>query len=199
MVLVNKPAPQFVAPAVINGKEIVENFSLEQYFGKKYVLLFFYPKDFSPVCPSELWAFQEKLVEFEKRGVAIIGCSTDTEETHLVWLNTPKEKGGVQGITYPLVADVSKSIAYNYEILGGEYVQKEDGSLIFKGAPIALRATFLIDKQGIIRHMVVNDFALGRNIDEMIRMVDALQHNEKYGEACPANWEKGKPGIRVVR
>ncbi|GAB4331642.1 MAG: peroxiredoxin [Flammeovirgaceae bacterium] len=199
MALVNKQAPQFVAPAVINGDEIVENFSLEQYFGKKYVVFFFYPKDFTFVCPTEILAFQEKLGEFEKRNVAVVGCSTDTEETHLAWLSVPKDKGGIKGVTYPLVADVSKSISYNYEVLGGDYDYKEDGSLTFKGAPIALRGSFLIDKQGIIRHMVVNDFPLGRNIDEMIRMVDALQHNEKYGEVCPANWEKGKDAMKATK
>jgi peroxiredoxin (alkyl hydroperoxide reductase subunit C) len=121
MSLVGKKAPLFKAPAVINGDEIVEDFSLEQYLGKKEVIFFFYPKDFTFVCPTEILAFQEKLAEFEKRNVAIVGASTDTEETHLAWLNTPKDQGGIQGVTYPIVADVSKTIATNYGILGGDW------------------------------------------------------------------------------
>ncbi len=199
MALVNKPAPKFSAAAVINGDEIVENFSLEQYLGKKEVVFFFYPKDFTFVCPTEILAFQDKLKEFEKRNVAVVGCSTDTEETHLAWLSTPKNKGGIEGVTYPLVADTSKSIATNYQVLGGEYDYNENGEMTFNGAPIALRGTFLIDKKGIIRHMVVNDFPLGRNIDDALRMVDALQYVEAHGEVCPANWEQGKDAMSATR
>ncbi|MEN7546357.1 peroxiredoxin [Rapidithrix thailandica] len=199
MSLVNKPAPKFVAPAVINGEEIVSDFSLEQYLGKKEVIFFFYPKDFTFVCPTEILAFQEKLAEFEKRNVAVVGCSTDTEETHLAWLNVPKNQGGIEGVTYPLVADVSKSIAYNFGVLGGDYDYNEEGELVFEGAPIALRGTFLIDKNGIVKHQVVNDFPLGRNIDDALRVVDALQHVEKHGEVCPANWEEGKDAMQATR
>ncbi|WP_020532127.1 peroxiredoxin [Flexithrix dorotheae] len=199
MSLVLKPAPKFVAPAVINGDEIVSDFSLEQYLGKKEVVFFFYPKDFTFVCPTEILAFQSKLEEFEKRNVAVVGCSTDTEETHLAWLSTPKNNGGIEGVTYPLVADVSKSIASNYGVLGGDYGYNELGELEFSGAPIALRGTFLIDKNGIVRHQVVNDFPLGRSIEEALRMVDVLQHHEKHGEVCPANWEEGKEAMNATK
>ncbi|MBB6459025.1 peroxiredoxin [Flammeovirga kamogawensis] len=200
MSLVNKAAPLFTAGAVINGEEIVESFSLEQFIGKKEVVLFFYPKDFTFVCPTEILAFQEKLPEFEKRGVQVIGVSTDTEETHLAWLMTPKKEGGIEGVTYPLVADASKTIAMNYGVLGGEYTFDEDnGQWSFEGAPIALRGTFLIDKAGNVRHQVVNDFPLGRNIEDTLRMVDALQFTEKHGEVCPANWEEGKDAMKATR
>lgn len=199
MTLVGRKAPSFVAPAVVNGDEIVEDFSLEQYLGKKDIIFFFYPKDFTFVCPTEILAFQEKLAEFEKRGVAVVGCSTDTENSHLAWLSTPKEKGGINGVTYPMVADVSKTIAVNYGILAGDFDYNEDGYMIFKGTPVAYRATFLIDKKGIVRHQLVNDLPLGRNIDEALRIVDALRHNEKYGEVCPANWEEGEKAMQPTR
>ncbi|MCS7004329.1 MAG: peroxiredoxin [Cytophagales bacterium] len=199
MSLVNKPAPKFSAPAVINGEEIVQNFSLEQYIGKKYVIFFFYPKDFTFVCPTEILAFQERLKEFEARGAVVVGCSTDTEETHLAWLSTPKEQGGIRGVTYPLVADVSKTIAYNYGVLGGEYDFNEQGEMIFNGAPIALRGTFLIDKQGIVRHEVVNHFPIGRSIDEELRTLNALIYTETHGEVCPANWKEGEEAMKATR
>ncbi len=199
MSLVNKPAPKFSAPAVINGEEIVKDFSLDQYLGKKYVVFFFWPKDFTFVCPTEILAFQEKLAEFEKRDCAVVGCSTDTEETHLAWLMTPKNNGGIEGVKFPVVADTAKTIAQNYDVLGGEYDYDDNGQSIFIGAPIALRGTFLIDKNGIIRHMVVNDFPLGRNIDEALRMLEALIHVETHGEVCPANWEEGKEAMSATR
>ena len=198
MSLIGKKAPSFVAPAVINGEEIVEDFSLAQYLGKKHVVFFFYPKDFTFVCPTEILAFQEKLAEFEKRGVAVVGCSTDTENTHLAWLSTPKDRGGIAGVTYPLVADVAKTIAYNFGVLAGEYGYDEAGRLVFNGVPVAYRGTFLIDKEGLVRHYVINDLPLGRNIDEAIRMVDALQYVEKHGEVCPANWEEGKEAMQAT-
>ncbi|OHX66162.1 peroxiredoxin [Flammeovirga pacifica] len=200
MSIVNKKAPLFTSGAVINGEEIVEDFSLDQFIGKKEVVLFFYPKDFTFVCPTEILAFQEKLPEFEKRGVQVIGVSTDTEETHLAWLMTPKAEGGIEGVTYPLVADTAKTIAMNYGVLGGEYTYDEDTmQWAFEGAPIALRGTFLIDKAGNIRHSVVNDFPLGRNIEDTLRMVDALQFTEKHGEVCPANWEEGKDSMKPTK
>jgi peroxiredoxin (alkyl hydroperoxide reductase subunit C) len=198
MSLIGKKAPSFDAPAVINGEEIVENFSLDQYVGKKEVVFFFYPKDFTFVCPTEILAFQEKLAQFEQRNVAVVGCSTDTENSHLAWLNTPKDKGGIQGVTYPLVADVSKTIASNFGVLGGYYDYNEEGQMTFVGAPIAYRGTFLIDKEGVVRHCVINDFPLGRNIDDALRMVDALQYVEKHGEVCPANWEEGKEAMQAT-
>ncbi|SMD36407.1 peroxiredoxin (alkyl hydroperoxide reductase subunit C) [Reichenbachiella faecimaris] len=199
MSLVGKKAPLFTAPAVVNGDEIVESFSLDQYLGQKEVVFFFYPKDFTFVCPTEILAFQEKLAEFEKRGVAVVGASTDTEETHLAWLMTDKNKGGIEGVTYPLVADTSKTIANNYGVLAGDWDYDEEGQLSFKGLPIAFRGTFLIDKEGTVRHETINDLPLGRNIDEMIRLVDALQYVEKHGEVCPANWEEGKDAMQATR
>ncbi len=199
MTLVGKRAPIFTAGAVINGEEIIEDFSLEQYIGNKEVVFFFYPKDFTFVCPTEIIAFQERLSEFKKRGVAVVGASTDTEETHLAWLTTAKDNGGIEGVTYPLVADVAKTIAHNFGVLAGEWVYNETGELAFAGVPIAFRGTFLIDKEGIVRHETINDFPLGRNIDEMIRLVDALQHVEKFGEVCPANWEEGKEAMTATK
>lgn len=199
MSLVGKKAPLFTAPAVVNGDEIVESFSLDQYIGEKEVVFFFYPKDFTFVCPTEILAFQEKLAEFENRGVAVVGASTDTEETHLAWLMTDKNKGGIAGVTYPLVADTSKTIANNYGVLAGDWDYDEEGQLSFKGLPIAFRGTFLIDKEGTVRHETINDLPLGRNIDEMIRLVDALQYVEKHGEVCPANWEEGKDAMQATK
>ncbi len=199
MSLVGKKAPLFNAPAVINGDEIEENFSLDQYIGNKEVIFFFYPKDFTFVCPTEILAFQEKLADFEKRGVAVVGCSCDTEETHLAWLDTPKDKGGIQGVNYPVVADTSKTIANNFGVLAGDWNYNEEGDLIFEGIPVAYRGTFLIDKNGVVRHETINDLPLGRNIDEMVRLVDALQYVEKHGEVCPANWEEGKEAMKATK
>lgn len=200
MGLVGKKAPQFSTGAVINGEEITDNFSLDQYIGKKNVLFFFYPKDFTFVCPTEIHAFQEKLAEFEKRDTIVVGCSTDTEETHLAWLATAKDNGGIEGVTYPLVADVSKVVSLNYGVLAGEYAFNNDTrTWSFSGAPIAYRGTFLIDKEGIVRHESVNDLPLGRNIDEYIRLVDAQLHVEKYGEVCPANWEEGEAAMQATK
>ncbi|MEY5048433.1 MAG: hypothetical protein RLZZ175_1792 [Bacteroidota bacterium] len=194
MSLVGKKAPLFEAAAVVNG-EIVENFTLEQFLGKKDIVLFFYPLDFTFVCPTEIISFQDKLAEFEKRNTQVIGVSIDSQYTHLAWVNTPRNNGGIAGVTYPLVADTGKTIASNYGVLAGDYTYNEEGELVFDGAPIAYRGTFLIDKQGVIRHYVINDFPLGRNIDETLRMVDALQFHEEHGEVCPANWETGKEAI----
>tara|TARA_B100000927_G_scaffold273103_1_gene251247 strand:+ start:953 stop:1582 length:630 start_codon:yes stop_codon:yes gene_type:complete len=191
MVLVGKKAPDFKAKAVINGGEILDNFSLEQFIGKKYVLLFFYPKDFTFVCPSELHAFQEKIDEFKSRNVEVVACSTDTPESHWGWLQVPKDKGGIQGINYPLVADQSKTITENYGVLFGDYFVNENDELEADGPMIAFRGLFLIDKEGIVQHQLVNNLPLGRNVDEAIRMIDALQHFEDEGEVCPANWKKG--------
>mgnify|MGYP006194502879 FL=1 len=196
MGLVGKKAPKFTVGAVINGEEIIEDFSLEQYLGKKNVVFFFYPKDFTFVCPTEIHAFQEKVAEFAKRDTVVVGCSTDSEETHLAWLNTPKDNAGIQGVTFPIVADNSKTISLNYGVLGGEYhFDAETRVWSFTGAPIAYRGTFIIDKEGIVRHESINDFPLGRNIDEYIRLIDAQLHVEKYGEVCPANWEEGETAM----
>lgn len=197
-VLVGKKAPHFSAPAVINGEEIVENFSLDQYLGKNHVVLFFYPKDFTFVCPTELHAFQSKLDEFEKRGVKVVACSTDTEESHFSWLQMPKDNGGIQGVTYPIVADTTKTIATNYDVLFGQYDYNDNGEITASGPMIAFRGLFLIDKEGIVMHQTVNHLPLGRSVDETLRMVDALQHNETHGEVCPANWEKGEEAMNAT-
>jgi len=193
--LVGKKAPSFKASAVAMG-EIINDFSLDQYVGKKYVLFFFYPKDFTFVCPTELHAFQESLAEFEKRNVAVVACSTDTEQSHWGWLQVPKGQGGIKGIMYPIVADTTKTISSNFGVLTGEYYEDENGELAATGSMIAYRGLFLIDKNGIVRHALVNDLPLGRSVDEAIRMIDALQQNEETGEVCPANWKKGDKAMQ---
>jgi len=199
MALIGKPAPTFKAPAVINGQAIVHDFSLAQFIDHKEVLFFFYPKDFTFVCPTELIAFQEALGEFERRDVALIGCSTDTEETHLAWLNTPRNRGGIQGVTYPIVADVSKTIAANYGVLAGHWAYDEHDRMAFHGAPIAYRGAFFIDRQGIVRHETINDLPLGRNVTEMLRVIDMWHHVAQFGEVCPANWTQGKAAMKATQ
>ncbi|HBR14039.1 MAG TPA: thioredoxin peroxidase [Candidatus Omnitrophica bacterium] len=181
MVLVTKPAPDFCAKAVIDQK-IVDDFKLSKFRGK-YVVLFFYPLDFTFVCPTEIHAFQDKLSEFEKRNVQVIGVSTDSWFSHLAWLKTPKNVGGIQGVTYPLVSDFNKSISSQYGVL-------------LENLGVALRGLFLIDKDGIVQHQVVNNLPLGRSVDEVLRVVDALQFTEKYGEVCPANWKNGAKSMK---
>lgn len=195
-VLVGKKAPLFEADAVVNGGDLVEKFSLDQYIGKKYVIFFFYSLDFTFVCPTEILAFQDKLSEFEKRNVAVVGCSVDSKYSHLAWLNTGQENGGIKGVTYPLVSDLSKTISENFNVLAGEYEYNEDGEMDYIGDAQAYRGLFLIDKQGVVRHQLVNDFPLGRNTDEALRMVDALQYYEENGEVCPANWRPGDAAIK---
>ncbi|MFY7928258.1 MAG: peroxiredoxin [Oligoflexus sp.] len=179
-VLVNKPAPDFTATAVVNKD--FQDISLSNYRGKKNVLLFFYPLDFTFVCPTELHAFQEKLSQFKAKNTEVLGVSIDSKFSHLAWLKTPKDEGGIEGVSYPVLSDIHKTIARDYDVL------HEDG--------IALRATFLIDKKGVVRHQTVNDLPLGRNIDEYLRLIDALTFNEKHGEVCPANWTEGQKAMR---
>ena len=196
-VLVGKQAPGFTAAAVLNGIEIVEDFTLEQYKGK-YVILFFYPKDFTFVCPTELHAFQSRLNDFKERGVELVAVSTDTEQSHWGWLQMGKDQGGIKGITYPVVADTNKTISHNYDVLAGDFFYDEEGMLQAEGELVAYRGLFLIDKEGMVRHQLVNDLPLGRNVDEAIRIVDALQFNEENGEVCPANWVKGSEGMNAT-
>ena len=196
MVLVGKKAPEFVTKAVINGEEIVDNFSLQQYRGEKYVIFFFYPKDFTFVCPTELHAFQAKLDEFKSRDCEIVACSTDTEQSHWGWLQVEKDHGGIQGITYPIVADTNKTVAMNYGVLNGEYGYNENEEMVATEQMIAYRGLFLIDKEGVVRHQIVNDLPLGRNVDEALRYLDALRHFEKHGEVCPANWSEGQDAMK---
>ena len=183
--LVGKKAPSFNATAVVNGNEVIDNFSLDQFIDKKYVLLFFYTKDFSGICPSELHDFQEKLSDFQSRNVEVIGCSTDSEESHLNWLDLAKDKGGIKGIKYPLISDMSKTISANYGTLAGEYEMDEDDQLIATGPMIPYRGLFLIDKSGIVQHQLINFFTLVRNVSEELRTVDALIYFEENGEFCP--------------
>ncbi len=195
-VLVGKKAPLFEADAVINGGEYVEKFSLDQFIGKKYVVFLFYPLDFTFVCPTELLAFQKRLEDFRSRDAEVVGCSVDSKYAHRAWLNTEIRDGGIKGVTFPLVSDLSKTIAENFEVLAGEYDYDEDSDQsVFDGDAVSYRGLFLIDKQGVVRHQLVNDLPLGRNVDEALRMIDALQHYEEHGEVCPANW---KPGTEAI-
>lgn len=198
-VLVGKKAPAFDAKAVINGGEIIENFSLSQYEGSKYVVFFFYPADFTFVCPTELIAFQEKMAEFEARNTVVIGASTDSEFSHWKWLQTPTNQGGIQGVKYPLVVDQSLQISKDYDVLIGGDEYNEEGDVVFVGEPKAYRGLFLIDKSGVVRHQLVNDLPLGRNVDEVLRLIDALQFTEEFGEVCPANWKKGEKALSATQ
>lgn len=180
-VLVGKQAPEFTAAAVMADGSIKDDFNLSDYKGK-YIVLFFYPLDFTFVCPTELIAFSHRINEFEKRDVQVVGCSIDSQFTHLAWRNTPVDEGGIGAVKYPLVADVKHDICRAYDVE-------------FDAEGVAFRGSFLIDKDGVVRHQVVNDLPLGRNVDEMLRMVDALQFHEKYGEVCPAGWNHGDKGM----
>lgn len=175
--LVTKEAPEIKATAVMPDNSFNEGFSLSSYRGK-HVCLFFYPLDFTFVCPSEIIAFDKKLDEFKARGAEVIGVSVDSHFTHLAWKNTPVEKGGIGNVQFPLVSDLSHKIATDYDVL-------------FEDASIAFRGLFIIDKEGVVRHALVNDLPLGRSVDEALRVIDALQHVEEHGEVCPANWRKG--------
>ncbi|HNX88724.1 MAG TPA: peroxiredoxin [Paludibacteraceae bacterium] len=197
-VLVGKKAPAVAGKAVVNGNEIVDNFSLENYRGK-YVVFFFYPADFTFVCPTELIAFQERIAEFESRNTAVIGASTDSEFSHWKWLQTPQNQGGIQGVKYPIYADQNMTVSKAYDVLAGYEEYTEEGELVFVGAPQAYRGLFLIDKEGVVRHQVVNDMPLGRSVDEVIRVLDALQFTEEYGEVCPANWKKGDKALKPTQ
>jgi peroxiredoxin (alkyl hydroperoxide reductase subunit C) len=198
--LVGKKAPSFKASAVVDGGEFEDDFSLDQYIGKKHVVFYFYPLDFTFVCPTEIIAFQKRIKEFEDRNVQVVGCSIDSKFSHWAWLNTPQNDGGIEGVKYPLVADVNKTIALNYGVLAGHYDYNETGEMVWVGNlgedAVAYRGLFLIDKNGIVRHQVVNDLPLGRSVDETLRMIDALQFFEEKGEVCPADWSKGKDGLK---
>ncbi len=182
-VLVGKPAPDFTANAVM-GDNSIRSFTLSKETQGKYVVIFFYPLDFTFVCPSELIAFDHRLDEFKKRGVEVIGVSIDSQFTHLAWKNTPVNNGGIGQVQYPLIADVKHEICRAFDVEFGP-------------AGVAFRGSFPIDKNGTVRHQVVNDLPLGRNVDEMLRMVDALQFTEEHGEVCPAGWNKGKAGMKA--
>jgi peroxiredoxin (alkyl hydroperoxide reductase subunit C) len=198
-VLVGKKAPGFSASAVINGDEIIEGFSLEQFIRKKYVVFFFYPADFTFVCPTELLAFQSKIKDFEERNVAVVACSVDSKHSHWKWLQTEQKQGGIKGVRYPIVSDLAKTISENYDVLAGNYEYSDEGDVSFKGDPRSYRGLFLIDMEGIVRHQTINDMPLGRSVLETIRMVDALQFYEENGEVCPADWHKGEMGMKETQ
>lgn len=182
-VLVGQEAPDFTAAAVLGSGEVIDNYNFKAATKGKYAVVFFYPLDFTFVCPSELIAFDHRLADFKAKNVEVIGVSIDSHFTHAAWRNTPVEKGGIGAVGYTLVADIKHEICQSFgvEAAGG----------------VAYRGSFLIDKSGVVRHMVVNDLPLGRNIDDMIRMVDALQFTEEHGEVCPAGWNKGKAGMKA--
>ncbi|WP_324171341.1 peroxiredoxin [Sulfurimonas sp.] len=182
--LVTNKAPDFTATAVLGDGSIVEDFKLSENMGEKGTVIFFYPLDFTFVCPSELIAFDHRLKDFKDRGVNVIGVSVDSQFSHFAWRETPVNNGGIGRVGYPLVADLTKQISKDYDVLFGEAV--------------ALRGSFLIDAQGVVRHAVINDLPLGRNIDEMLRMVDTMQFTDEFGEVCPAGWQKGDEGMKAT-
>ncbi len=179
--LVTNKAPDFTATAVLGDNQIVDNFNLYENIGAKGAVLFFYPLDFTFVCPSEIIAFDKRLEEFSSRGINVIAVSVDSQFSHFAWKNTPVNQGGIGQVRFPMVADLTKQISRDYDVLFKEGV--------------ALRGSFLIDKDGTVRHAVVNDLPLGRNIDEMIRMIDTMLFTNEYGEVCPAGWQKGDKGM----
>jgi peroxiredoxin (alkyl hydroperoxide reductase subunit C) len=181
-VLVGKKAPDFKATTVMPDNSIKADFVLSEYLKGKIGVLFFYPLDFTFVCPSEIIAFNNRVEDFKKLGAEVIAVSVDSQFTHLAWKNTPVEKGGIGNVAFPMVADLTKQIARDYDVLVNDAV--------------AFRGTFLIDQDGVVRHQVVNDLPLGRNVDEAIRMVEALKFHQENGEVCPAGWNKGKAGMK---
>ena len=183
-VLVGREVPAFTAPAVMPNNEIIENFNIKEYLKGFYGAIFFYPLDFTFVCPSEILAHAHRLGVFQEKNIKVVGISVDSQFTHLAWKNTPVEKGGIGNIQFPLVADLTKAISRSFGVLVEESV--------------ALRGTFLVDRTGIIRHQVVNDLPLGRNVEDLLRIADALQFHEEYGEVCPAGWQKGQPGMQAT-
>nr|WP_314882198.1 peroxiredoxin [uncultured Campylobacter sp.] len=182
MVVTNK-AVDFTATAVLGNNEIAEDFNLYKNIGEKGAVVFFYPKDFTFVCPSEIIAFDHRYQDFKSKGIEVIGVSCDSEFTHLAWKNTPVNAGGIGKVQFPLVSDITKDIARSFDVLFGNAV--------------ALRGSFLLDKDGTVRHAVINDLPLGRNIDEMLRMVDTMLFTNEYGEVCPAGWHKGDAGMKA--
>lgn len=182
--LVTKKASDFTAAAVLGNNQIVNDFNLYKNIGKKGAVVFFYPMDFTFVCPSEIIAFDKRYDEFKARGIEVIGVSTDNQFSHFAWKETPVSKGGIGQVRFPLVADMTKSIARGFDVL-------------LEDAGVALRGSFLIDKDGTVRHAVINDLPLGRNIDEMIRMVDTMLFTNEHGEVCPAGWNKGDKGMKA--
>lgn len=183
--LVGKPAPDFTAAAVMPDNTINEKFNLKEYLGGSYGWVFFWPLDFTFVCPSEIIAHDHRLKKFEEAGCKVVGVSIDSQFTHLAWKKVPQDEGGLGNVQFPMVADVTKKVSRDYGVLIEE-------------AGVALRGSFLIDKNGIVRHATINDLPLGRNVDEALRMVDALAFHDQHGEVCPAGWQKGKKGMQAT-
>lgn len=183
-VLVGRQAPDFNVSAVQNG-QVIDNFTLSQFHDKKYVVLFFYPLDFTFVCPTELHEFESRRKDFEALGAEVIGCSIDSPHSHLAWLNTPMNKGGIQGVQYPIISDLNKAVAQSYDVL--------------LDAGMALRASFVIDKKGVVQIQHVNNLDIGRSVDEVFRALQALQFTEEHGEVCPANWKQGDKSMKATR
>ncbi|AHF15754.1 peroxiredoxin [Niabella soli] len=201
MALVGKKFPSVAIDAMSDmGDNLKIDVYKEAVENKKKVLLFWYPKDFTFVCPTELHAFQEALPEFEKRNTIIIGASCDTAEVHFAWLNTPKDNGGIEGVTYPILADTHRYLAGELDILDADYVIDEATDEVkLSGSNVSYRATYLIDEEGKVFHESVNDMPLGRNVQEYLRLIDAYTHVQQYGEVCPANWEEGKKAMNADR
>ena len=202
MSIVGKKFPNLNVNAMNDmGDTFQVNVFEEATKNNKKVVLFWYPKDFTYVCPTELHAFQEALAEFEKRNVVVIGASCDTAEVHFAWLNTPKDQGGIEGVTYPILADSNRNLARQLGILDitNERYDEETGEYLVDGDNVPYRATYLIDEDGLVFHEGVNFFPVGRNVNEFIRMIDAYAHVQKHGEVCPANWEEGKDAMQANR
>lgn len=185
--LVGRKAPHFSSSAIVNGS-FSKDFSLDQFIGKSNVLFFFYPKSFTSICQSELQAFDVCIDAFKALDTVVVGCSTDTSEVHKAYMNVPQSEGGIAGIQYPLVSDANKTISTNYDVLSGDYDYGDDGLLSADSDMVALRGLFLIDKTGMVQHQLINFYALGRSVDEALRMASALHHLQTHGEGCPANW-----------
>lgn len=200
MALVGKKFPNVAVDAISsNGQNTKINILEEAVKNHQKVLLFWYPKDFTFVCPTELHAFESALAAFKSRNTMVIGASCDTAEVHFAWLNTPKNNGGIEGVSYPLLADTHRQLAELLGILDQEFDYDEEGNEIYSGSNVTYRATYLIDETGKIFHESVNDMPLGRNVDEFLRLIDAYTHTQTYGEVCPANWSEGKNAMKADR
>ena len=200
MALVGKKFPNITVDAIsFMGDNLRINVLEEAIENKKKVLLFWYPKDFTFVCPTELHAFQAALQEFEKRNTMVIGASCDTNEVHFAWLNTARDNGGIEGVTYPILADTHRQLANILGIVDQDFEFDEEGNEFFTGSNVTYRATYLVDETGKIFHESVNDMPLGRNVKEYLRLIDAYTHVQKHGEVCPANWEEGKDAMKADR
>jgi peroxiredoxin (alkyl hydroperoxide reductase subunit C) len=200
MTFVGRKFPNITVKAIDSMGESFELNIVEKAVAeKKKVLLFWYPKDFTFVCPTEIHAFQEALPEFEKRNTLVIGASCDTAEVHFAWLNTPKKNGGIEGVTFPIVADSNRNLSEQLGILDGEYIDISDDTVIMKNDNVSYRATYIIDEEGTVVHEGINHMPIGRNVNEFLRIIDAYAHVQSHGEVCPANWQEGKDAMKATR